>query len=344
MEIEPFDVDSIPANCRILLVGKTGAGKSTKMAWIMRTWGKKIRKGLVMSGSACNDYTYVPAAYRHRGYDAELIHKIRVEQDSRATQKEFDPTMDNSLWLILDDLSGDKTVMSDKSLKELFSMGRHGEISTVVMCQYLMDLPKALRTNVDYIILLADKSPSNRKALKEQFVSCVSQSTFGRIMDSCTQNKGALVINNRTDSNSPQDVFSHLRIPDREFVRGDGGKMRLPDFDIGHASYREYSKRHFYDREREKQKSRVEERLRKKRRADRKSERLHQLQCGMMDARVVSTIGSDYKSSIVTADTRLGSEPVMVSSNIVRHGIEIDTFSENGGGASNWPEQSARSF
>jgi hypothetical protein len=325
----------------------------------MRSLGARIRKGLVISGSSCDDYGYVPALYRHRGFDEELLERINSCQEQRVIERDYDHTVDPSLWIIFDDLSSDKSVMGSKALKELFSQGRHNEITTIVLCQYFMDLPKSLRTNIDYVILLADKSPANRKSIREQFVSCVKPAQFDRIYSQCTEDFGALVLNNKSKTNEPSDFFSFFRIPEREFIKkkvmgkGRDGVMReklkdvLPNFDIGVPEYRAYSERHYHNKEREKQRLLADQKSRKKRREVRKKERIRKLAAGQTDVHMVSTIGSDYKSSQMTSNSQLGSEPVMVMGDIRAHdGLEIDTFSHRGDGTESnmWAEPSARSF
>lgn len=362
LDLEAFDVNSINTNSRIVVVGKTASGKSTKIEWIMRSLGRRIRKGFVMTGSFTNgDYAWVPPLYKHDGYDENTIRNVCYVQECKVVEQRLDPTIDPDIWFILDDLSDDDKVMTNKYLKQLFSKGRHRRITTIVMCQYFRDLRKGLRPNIDYLILLANKSPDDRKGIYNQYISCVTFPVFNRIFDKCTENYGALVFKNNANGNEANDCFSYMRIPDSEFEPDphNPGKFRLPPFEIGCEKYRDYSRRHYRDIGKEKMEAVAAAKIRKKQRLHRKKERLRKLAIGEGDARIVSTIGSDEKSSMLTSNSELHSEPVQVGEvqffggGSKHHTRELDEFSihegddGNGGGdgGSNiWNTASARSF
>lgn len=329
MDIAPWDVSTIERNCRIVIVGKTESGKSTKIKWIMRSLGLRIRKGLVMTGSYTNrDYhDWVPEIYIHDGYDEQVIRNLNRIQECKIIESEVDPSVDPQIWYICDDMSDDKKVMGSHELEKLFARGRHKRVTSLVMVQYFRHLQKPLRPNIDYLILLNNKSADDRAGIHKQFISCVTLATFNQIFDQCTNNMGALVFCNNSKKNDARSCFRYLRIPDSEFIpdplRGPD-KVKLPPFRIGCKKYRIYSKRHFYDEVREQRLAVAEARKRERERAKRKHERVQAEALGAGSVanggrgrvdprRLMSIIGSDYKSSVLTPNASvLHSEPTPV--------------------------------
>jgi len=72
--------------------------------------------------------------------------------------------------------------------------------------QYCMDLPPALRANVDYIFLLRENILQNREKLYKSFFGIFPNfDMFNKVMDACTENYECLVLDNTVKSNKIQD-------------------------------------------------------------------------------------------------------------------------------------------
>lgn len=117
---------------------------------------------------------------------------------------------------ILDDCSDDPRIISRPPFPAYYKKGRHWRMLHILALQYALDIKPGIRSCVDYAFLLATNNKSDRKKLYENFgAGCIpTYNDFCDIMDVCTENRTALVINNMTTSNKLEDrVFYYKADP-----------------------------------------------------------------------------------------------------------------------------------
>jgi hypothetical protein len=69
-----------------------------------------------------------------------------------------------------------------------------------------MDLPPALRANIDYVFILRENIVANRERLWKNFFGIFPTfDLFGKTMDACTENFECLVLDNTVKSNKIED-------------------------------------------------------------------------------------------------------------------------------------------
>ena len=84
--------------------------------------------------------------------------------------------------------------------------GRHFNVFFMLTMQYVMDLPPALRANVDYVFILRENIIQNREKLYKSFFGIFpSFDMFCKVMDACTENYECLVLDNTVKSNKITD-------------------------------------------------------------------------------------------------------------------------------------------
>ena len=72
--------------------------------------------------------------------------------------------------------------------------------------QYCMDLPPALRANVDYVFILRENIIQNREKLYKSFFGIFPTfDMFNKVMDACTENYECIVLDNTSKSNKIED-------------------------------------------------------------------------------------------------------------------------------------------
>ena len=117
--------------------------------------------------------------------------------------------------------------------KELFFNGRHHHISFILTMQFALGIPPEMRSNFDYIFLLAEDFISNRKRLYDHYAGMFPTfEMFCQVMDQCTENYECLVINNNAKSNKLEDQVYWYKADTH------------PDFKLGGAEYWEYAEKH----------------------------------------------------------------------------------------------------
>ena len=99
-----------------------------------------------------------------KGYNYEQCEQLlKVSKDLTAQGKQ------QKALLILDDCMFDSKVMKSDAQTEIHLNGRHSGISLINTTQYAMIIPPAIRTNIDYVLVLQDSVLANRKRLYEFF-------------------------------------------------------------------------------------------------------------------------------------------------------------------------------
>lgn len=93
-----------------------------------------------------NDWSFIQNKYIFEGVDDNIIQEIMDHQKSRIKQKNNENT---HIMLVFDDLALHK---KSKMLEELFTLGRHMHITTIVSVQYCKNLiSPTIRGNIDYL-------------------------------------------------------------------------------------------------------------------------------------------------------------------------------------------------
>lgn len=206
ISLRKFDPGKMQENRRVVIIGKSGCGKTSTLMDIMYH-KRHIPCGTVLSGTEEGNsfyQQYVPDLYVHSGYDTDVVTEV-LQRQKRLTRKN---APNRGAFLILDDCAYDKKILKGPLIREIFMNSRHFSLFTVLTLQFCMDMPTDLRTNVDYVFICRENILSNRKRLYESFCGMFKTfNEFCRVMDACTQNYEVLVVDNTSTSNSIEDCI-----------------------------------------------------------------------------------------------------------------------------------------
>jgi hypothetical protein len=180
---------------------------------------------------------FIPDSYIYPEYSSEILTRIYNRQavmndDNKRRIKEMKKPKDDSLMLIMDDCMSSKgTWLKDPNILELFFNGRHHHISFILTMQFSLGIPPEMRSNFDYIFLLAEDQVSNRKRLYEHYAGIFPTfDIFQQVFTDITENYGILVINNRIHSKNITDKIFWYRA------------KKVPTFKIGAKNFRKFHK------------------------------------------------------------------------------------------------------
>lgn len=219
-------------NC--LVLGKKNTGKSTLIKDILFHLHRQGRpRVVVFSGTEeSNEHfsSFVPHAYIHPGRDIDKLKDIidiqrKVVSSVKTAKNELGhrPPVDTRLVIVLDDMSFRKGMSKTELFTEMFLNGRHWGITLILSSQYLMLLDIACRSNVDYLFVLRETIPRNRLKLYENFFGVFGKKAdFFSVLDACTQNYEALVLDNTSPNLSIDKCVFYYR-----------ASVRLPTFTFG---------------------------------------------------------------------------------------------------------------
>lgn len=196
IQINDFDLNSINerrlsgSSPVVLIIGGRGRGKSQTAKAIMRVL-RKIPSGCVFSGTETSNPFYegiVPSLFTFTTFEKKIIQNIIAWQRKGGK---------NDVFVLLDDLMYDPAFLRQPLMRGIFLNGRHYHITLVITTQYAIDVPPALRGNVDYIFLLRENNIQTIGKLHKNFGGLFPNvNVFQQALKVCTRDFGSLVLDN----------------------------------------------------------------------------------------------------------------------------------------------------
>ena len=214
LPIKRFNIHEMVDHCTIAMIAKRATGKSFLTREIMFQ-KRQIASAIAISRTEkLNSFysEFIPDSYIYSEYDSGILSRIyerqsKMNEDNKIRIKEGRKIKDDSVMLIMDDCMSSKgTWLKDPNILELFFNGRHHHLSFILTMQYSVGIPPEMRSNFDYIFLLAEDTISNRKRLYEHYAGMFPTfDIFQQVFSDITENYGIMVINNRVHSKNITD-------------------------------------------------------------------------------------------------------------------------------------------
>ena len=230
LPIKKFSIGDMVDHCTIAMIAKRATGKSFLTKEIMYK-KRNIASAIAISRTEkLNSFysDFIPDSYIFSEYSSDILTRIYERQalmneDNKRRIKQNKKPKDDSLMLIMDDCMSSKgTWLKDPNITELFFNGRHHHLSFILTMQYAVGIPPEMRSNFDYVFLLAEDTISNRKRLYEHYAGMFPTfDIFQQVFSDITQDYGIMVINNRVHSKNITDkVFWYKAKPVSKFKLG----------------------------------------------------------------------------------------------------------------------------
>ena len=164
--IRKFDLSSLLSDAVIILIGKRRSGKSFLIREIMYEMSRRgMPSGMIFSHTEhCNKFyrNYFPGLYVHEEMPEEKLAAIlhsqgrKIKKHAKRYNLENGRTIRNSFFLLADDMMSDDDIWKkSKSFKKMFIEGRWHNLTLVLALQYVLGIPPALKSNIDYAFLFA---------------------------------------------------------------------------------------------------------------------------------------------------------------------------------------------
>jgi hypothetical protein len=245
LAIKRFEIKDMCEHATIAMIAKRASGKSYLTREIMYH-KKSIPAGIAISRTEKLNKFYsdfIPDSYIFSEYDSDILSKVYERQsimneENKVRKNHGKTEKDDRVIIIMDDCMSSKgTWLKDPNILELFFNGRHHHMSFILTMQFSLGIPPELRSNFDYIFLLAEDMTSNRKRLYDHYAGMFPTfDIFQQVFSEITADYGCMVINNRIHSTNITDkVFWYKAKP-------------VPDFSIGSNKFIKYHKMS-YDKE-----------------------------------------------------------------------------------------------
>ncbi len=245
LEIKKFNLQEMADHCTIAMIAKRASGKSYLTKEILYHKRKMPSAIAISKTEKLNKFygEFIPDSFIYSDYEPEVLTKIyerqsKMNQDNAKRVKEGKEPKDDRIMLIMDDCMSSKgSWLKDPNILELFFNGRHHHLSFILTMQFSLGIPPELRSNFDYIFLLAEDFISNRKRLYEHYAGMFpSFDIFQSVFSELTEHFGCMVINNRIHSKNITDKVFWYRAKE------------VPHFKIGSEKFIKYHKS-AYDKE-----------------------------------------------------------------------------------------------
>ena len=245
LQIKKFDIKNMCEYATICIIAKRATGKSFLVKELIYHL-KDIPTILAISRTEkLNSFysDFIPDTYIYSDYSSELLSGLfnrqnRIIEDNKQREKEGKTKKNGYVMLIMDDCLSSKGIwLRDSNILELFYNGRHSLISFILTLQYAIGIPPELRSNFDYIFLLAEDIISNRKRLFDHYAGMFpSFDVFQQVFSELTDNYGVMVIDNRIHSKNITDKVFWYKAKNE------------PSFKIGCKKYIKYHDQNYDDK------------------------------------------------------------------------------------------------
>ena len=242
LRLKKFRIEDMVDHATIAMIAKRASGKSYLTREIL--YHKRgIPSSVVISRTEKLNRFYgefVADSFIYDNFDTDILSKIysrqaKCNEDNKNRLKEGKKEKDDRIMLVMDDCMSSKgTWVKDQNILELFFNGRHHHVSFILTMQYAVGIPPEMRSNFDYIFLLAEDFISNQKRLYEHYAGMFpSFDIFKQVFAEVTQNYGVMVINNRIHSSNITDKVFWYKA------------KKVPDFKMGSKRYNKFHKKYY---------------------------------------------------------------------------------------------------
>lgn len=217
--LQKFDFQRLNnRNGLYLLLGKRNTGKTTWCRFINQHIDAS-RTGIVVLITQNerlkeNWSQHIPKLFIFQPEDANIMSTISrcMNNAIKSCENRGISSHDNRLKLtfILDDVGSESSVMNNIGLKKLASNGRHVNVTVFILAQFLYQVPPKVRSQFEYIFMLASISQKNNKTVNHEFAAHIEHNKFCRILQRSTENHGVLVINTTSSNADDSLYFAHI--------------------------------------------------------------------------------------------------------------------------------------
>jgi len=196
-------------NPRICIIAKSGSGKSWVVRDILATLND-IPAGVVIAPTDKLTKFYdsiFPPSFIHHEFRPEILSNLLDRQDrifkkNIERQKKGKEIIDPRVFLVMDDLQSKKDEwVNDPSFVSIMCEGRHRAITLILVLQYSLAIPPSIRSNFNYVCLLADSNFNGRRKLCEHYAGIFPKyELFDNLFTQLTDNYGTMIIDNASNS------------------------------------------------------------------------------------------------------------------------------------------------
>ncbi len=201
---------------KIVVIGKSGSGKTMLIKSLLYNKHRLIPAALVFNGTENvvdkeDRYgNFIPPIFVHNKLDSGVVDNF-IKRQTIAKEQLVNP------WsvMIIDDCTDDPKIFKTQVFHKIAKYGRHWKMMFILALQYGMDIPRAVRSQMDGTFILRETNLAVRKTLFDNFAGIFPDfKSFCDVMDQITNNFTALYVMTHSTSNDwTQNVFYYKAKP-----------------------------------------------------------------------------------------------------------------------------------
>ncbi|AVK74698.1 hypothetical protein pqer_cds_276 [Pandoravirus quercus] len=228
LNLRKFNWEAFKPDRVVMLVGKRGTGKSVLLRDLLSHLSVEYDAGVAMSPTPESQdmfREFMPDSCVFDEYSSEKIGEIVTKL------RQFNHMgVYKRVFVLLDDCMFDASVLKSKQMRDIHMNGRHLKILFLNIVQYVMDVPKAIRSQIDYVFALREPQRAYRENLYKNFFGIFpTYEEFSAAFDACTENFGCIVVDSTARTNAIEDsVFWYRGSPNPpKFILGNRNFWKL---------------------------------------------------------------------------------------------------------------------
>lgn len=206
LEIARFDPSTMPPDATVLAVGKRNTGKSTLEVDLI--WNLRHHYDLVIGFNESEESSrtlakFCPPAFTYKRFDATKLEEVidfqrkMVEASETSGRRRF-----KRIALVLDDAMANPKTRKAGVLNDIHMVGRHRKVGLFNTVQYLYNVPRDLRAQMDFVFCFREVDMDNLSRIHKSYFNMFTFAEFKHIFDSNTQGFDCIVLDNRNASQS----------------------------------------------------------------------------------------------------------------------------------------------
>lgn len=222
LNITAFNIkNAVKSPANIVLLGKRNTGKSTMVSEVLYHMSKDhVPRAIVFSGTESVNHHYekfgIPKQYIYTRWDENILRATYEKQKQLFEMQEsgqLRASKDLRITVVIDDFGFNRQMYCTPLMNEIFMNCRHVQMSIILTLQHAMNIPPALRGQIDILLALRENIKSKREVIYKEYFSCFDDfGVFDSVMKQLTNNYKAMVFDSREpDQSSINKILFYLK-------------------------------------------------------------------------------------------------------------------------------------
>ena len=227
----------------VMMVGARGSGKTIMMLYFLNILARVLDLAVAFMPTTDTQEQFaehIQKCFIYPDYDEKELARI-VDAQKFLTRRKPSRLADGSyvtpnnrrVAVILDDCMYDPKSGKGKTLRYLFMNGRHDNFFFMNAAQYVMDMNKSLRSQIDLVVAFPTEDESIITPLRENLLGCFrNDEQLKRMFQALHENEALVYDRRRANKKQPCLFFCKAKHP-------------LPKFRVGNNIFWEMYYKHF---------------------------------------------------------------------------------------------------